>query len=99
MKRVKKTIRASGDFTEGITPDKTTARHNYGILNISVSGDWHGKITLMRSHNQGKSWKDVKVYRRNREDSREDLEHHALYRIGAKEDDPFSGIAYVRLSK
>jgi len=48
---------------------------------------------------QGKDWRLVRKYRRNKEDSIIDTESGMLYRIGVPKSKHFSGVAYVRLGR
>jgi len=105
MTAVKATIRNPGEFTEGISPVKFMDRKVYGQLNISISGDWSGRLHLQRASDksknmsQGKDWRLVRKYRRNKEDSIIDTESGMLYRIGVPKSKHFSGVAYVRLGR
>jgi len=103
------------DFTETVeTPELTKlisgenvwtgAVKPKGHLNISIaqsgSGEFAGKVTLQRSFDAFvTAGRDVKYYNSFEEDSIEDTDPNASYRLGVATDDFGDGILIVSLSK
>ena len=88
--KVDATLIAQNTFTDEIEV--------HGPYNVSISGISGDTVTLQRSFDQGTLWKDVESYTSDAEDSGEETERGALYRLGVKTDNFSAGTILARIS-
>ncbi len=87
---VSKTITAQNTFSDPLVVRKK--------FNFSVSGISGDTVWIQRSFDSGLTWKDVKSYAADQEDTGEETETGILYRFGVKTGGYSAGTIIGRLS-
>jgi hypothetical protein len=84
-----KTVSGENMFTDSVNPR--------GQLNISVSGEFTGTVTLQRSWDDFETIKDRAEYTSSTETEIDDDDPNVKYRIGVKNDGWTTGSAVIQL--
>lgn len=89
--KVTKTITAQNKFSDAVSL--------YGPFNFSVSGISGDTVVVQRSYDRGTTWKTIKTYTVDQEDTGDEPERGVLYRFGVETGSYSAGTIIGRLSQ